>query len=664
MKTLLKNYILRISQLNNWIGKNTAWCTTFLVLLVCFDVSQTYFFKKTSVAFLELEWHLFALVFLFCAGYSLRHDKHVRVDVFYNRMNAQQQAWVNLLGVAIFLIPFCAVIIYASYKYTLVSFGYQEGSPNPGGLPARYLIKGAIPLGFLFLLLQAISLLFESILKVLGVSLDELTNRWQDQDDAHNHQAPAETSTRGSSVFGVIKVIFLLVGILVCASLFLGVQLPMPLFLQLFLLVFVAILAGFPVAFTLGGLSILFGLAIFNLNFFYLLSLRIYGIMNNAVLMAVPLFVYMGIMLEKSGIAERLLETMALLFGRLKGGLAISVVVVGALLAASTGIVGATVITMGLISLPTMIRRKYSVELAAGTIAASGTLGQIIPPSVVLVLLGSVLNISVGDLFTGAFIPGFALVLLYFLYILGLTIVRPDMAPAMPKEELQAFKTEGMWRRILSAFVLPLLLIIAVLGSIFAGIATPTEAAAVGALGATLLTLFQKKLSLKVLRQVMRSTSHITTMVFLILIGASAFSLIFRGLKGDDYIIELINSSNLNKYTFLALVMAIMFIAGFFIDFIEIIFIIVPVVVVTFKAMGLDLLWVGILMAMNLQTSFLTPPFGFALFYLKGVAPPEVKTSQIYRGVVPFIIIQVLLIAAVVIFPEIVTWLPQFLKGK
>lgn len=663
MKNLLKNYILRVSQLNNFIGKNTAWCTTFLVLLVCFDVSQTYFLKKTSVAFLELEWHLFALVFLFCAGYSLRHDKHVRVDVFYNRMTTKQQAWINLVGSLIFLLPFCAVIIYASYKYTLVSFGYNEGSPNPGGLPARYIIKGAIPVGFFFLLLQAISLIFESILKVTGENLDDLSTRWQDKLETQAnivHEAPSKSSR----VFNVIRVIFIFIGALVCLSLFLGVELPMPLFLQLFLLVFVAILAGFPVAFTLGGLSILFGLAIFNLNFFYLLSLRIYGIMNNAVLMAVPLFVYMGIMLEKSGIAERLLETMALLFGRLKGGLAISVVVVGALLAASTGIVGATVITMGLISLPTMMRRKYSVELAAGTIAASGTLGQIIPPSVVLVLLGSVLNISVGDLFTGAFIPGFALVVLYFIYILGVTIVRPNMAPAMPKKELDAFKSEGMWKRILTAFILPFLLIVAVLGSIFAGIATPTEAAAVGALGATLLTLLQKRLSLKVLRQVMRSTSHISTMVFLILIGASAFSLIFRGLKGDDYIIELINSSNLNKYTFLALVMLIMFIAGFFIDFIEIIFIIVPVVVVTFKAMGLDLLWVGVLMAMNLQTSFLTPPFGFALFYLKGVAPPEVKTSQIYRGVIPYIIIQVLLIAAVVIFPEIVTWLPQALKGK
>ncbi len=432
----------------------------------------------------------------------------------------------------------------------------------------------------------------------------------------------------------------------------------------LFFLIFILILAGFPVAFTLGGISVIFGLLIFDIDFFYLLSLRIYGIMTNYVLLAVPLFIYMGIMLEKSGIAERLLETMALLFGRLRGGLAISVVLVGGLLAASTGVVGATVITMGLISLPTMIRRNYSVELATGTIAASGTLGQIIPPSVVLVLLGSVLNVSVGDLFSAAFLPGFLLVFMYFMYIILYAIFNPKAAPAMPQEEIEAFRGEGLWLRVLGAFFLPLLLIVAVLGSIFAGIASPTEAAAVGALGATLLTIFQKKFSLKILEEVMQATTHISTMVFLILIGATAFSLIFRSTGGDDYIIRLIESSDLNPYAFLALVMVVMFIAGFFIDFIEIIFIIVPVVLPTFVAMKLDLVWVGILMAVNLQTSFLTPPFGFALFYLKGVAPPQVKTKQIYRGAIPFIVIQAILIAAIVFFPEIVTWLPAYLKGK
>ena len=423
----------------------------------------------------------------------------------------------------------------------------------------------------------------------------------------------------------------------------------------LFALIFILILAGYPVAFTIGGISVIFGLLIFDIDFFYLLSLRIFGTMNNYVLLAVPLFIYMGIMLEKSGLAESLLETMALLFGKFRGGLAISVIVVGAMLAASTGIVGATVITMGLISLPTMLKRGYSAELATGTIASSGTLGQIIPPSVVLVLLGSVLNVSVGNLFAAAVIPGIGLVLCYLLYIVALAIFKPHLAPAMPAAEVAAFRGKGMLRRVVNAFVLPFLLILAVLGSIFAGIASPTEAAAVGAFGAALLTIIQGKFNMKVLKEVMYETTHLTCMVFIILIGATAFSLVFRGLGGDRYITGLIESANLSPMGFLAIVMIVVFIAGFFIDFIEIIFIIVPVVAPIFNRMGIDLIWVGILLALNLQTSFLSPPFGFALFYLKGVAPPEVKTKHLYRGIVPFIIIQLIFLLLVILFPEMVT---------
>lgn len=432
--------------------------------------------------------------------------------------------------------------------------------------------------------------------------------------------------------------------------------------LILFVVIFILILAGFPVAFTLGGISVLFGLSIFGLDFFYLLALRIYGIMNNYVLIAVPLFVFMGMMLEKSGIAERLLETMALLFGRIKGGLAISVVVVGGLLAASTGVVGATVITMTLISLPTMLKRGYSVELATGVICASGTLGQIIPPSVILVLLGSVLGVSVGDLFSAAFIPGLSLVFLYLIYIFFFALIFPQSAPAMPKEEVADFFKKDVFYKVFQAFFLPLLLILAVLGSIFTGIASPTESAGVGALGATLMTIFQGRFTFKGLKDVMQATTHITVMVFIILVGATAFSLVFRATGGDEYITNLIQDSKLSPYIFLALVMLVMFIAGFFIDFIEIIFIIVPVVLPTFTAMKIDMVWLGILMAVNLQTSFLTPPFGFALFYLKGVAPPEVKTKDIYKGVIPFIIIQLILLIILVFFPEIATWLPKYLK--
>ena len=422
----------------------------------------------------------------------------------------------------------------------------------------------------------------------------------------------------------------------------------------LFVIIFVLILSGFPVAFTLGGLSVIFGYFVLGIEFFNFLPSRIMGVMSNYVLLAVPLFIFMGIMLEKSGLAESLLETMAMLFGRVRGGLAISVIVVGALLAASTGIVGATVITMGLISLPTMLKRNYSPELATGTIASSGTLGQIIPPSVVLVLLGSVLNVSVGDLFAAALIPGALLVFCYIVYVLILARLRPEVAPPIPEEEIAAFKKEGFAKQIIQAFLFPMLLIIAVLGSIFLGIASPTEAAAVGAVGATLLTLFQGKFSIDILREVMQQTTRLTCMVFIILLGATTFALVFRGMGGDRFLVELIQSSNLSPMIFLLLVMLVVFVAGFFIDFIEIIFIIVPVVAPIFVNYGMDLIWIGILLALNLQTSFLSPPFGFSLFYLKGVAPPGLKTVQIYRGIIPFVIIQFVFLLLVMLFPQMV----------
>ena len=431
--------------------------------------------------------------------------------------------------------------------------------------------------------------------------------------------------------------------------------------LILFGVLFLLLLLGFPVAFTLGGVSFVLGYFTFGPTFFNLLPLRIWGVMTNYVLIAVPLFVFMGVMLEKSGLAEELLETMALLFGRLRGGLALSVVAVGAMLGASTGIVGATVVTMGLLSLPTMLKRGYRAEVAAGTISASGTLGQIIPPSIVLVLLGSILNVSIGDMFLGAVFPGLVLVGLYMVYLIFIAIFKSDWAPAMPEEELAQFRGIAMVKRVFNAFVLPALLVFAVLGSIFAGFASPTEAAAVGAFGATILTVVQKKFSYRTLKSVMAETTHLTCMVFIILVGATAFGLVFRGMRGDAYLTQLILSANMSPGEFLALVMVMIFIAGFFIDFIEITFIIVPVVAPIFVALDVNLLWLGILIAMNLQTSFLTPPFGFSLFYLKGVAPPEVRTGHIYRGIIPFIIIQLIGVTLVITFPEMATSLPRYL---
>jgi len=433
----------------------------------------------------------------------------------------------------------------------------------------------------------------------------------------------------------------------------------------MFLALTILLMAGFPVTFTLLGTSLCFGLIGFGWSFFNLLPLRIWGIMTNVTLIAVPLFVFMGVMLERSGLAEDLLDTMGLLFGRLRGGLAISVVIVGALLGASTGIVGATVVTMGLLAVPTMLRRGYQKELATGTVSASGTLGQIIPPSIVLVLIGDIVGVSVGELFLGAVFPGLVLVGLYIIYILIAAYLRPDIAPAIPQEELDAISTKELIGQVGKALVPPLFLMVAVLGSIFAGIASPTEAAAVGAVGATLLTVINRKFKMKTLQAVMISTVRLTCMVFIILCGAAAFGLVFRGLNGDGLVREFLGGLA-HKYSHgyvLAIVMGLIFIIGFFLDFIEITFIHVPVLAPIMIDFGYDPVWFCILIAVNLQTSFMTPPFGFSLFYLKAVTPPEITTGHIYRGIIPFVAFQLVGLLIVVFFPQLATWLPSVLFG-
>jgi tripartite ATP-independent transporter DctM subunit len=514
------------------------------------------------------------------------------------------------------------------------------------------------------------------------------------------------------------------------------------------LLMFIAlcglILLGFPVAFTLAGTALIFAgigwsLGVFDPSFFGFFPNRIYGVMTNEVLIAVPLFVFMGVMLERSKVAEELLDTMGQLFGKLRGGLGISVSVVGALLAASTGIVGATVVTMGLLSLPTMLRRGYDPALACGSICAAGTLGQIIPPSIVLVVLGDQISnahqeaqrqlgnwapepVSVGDLFAGALIPGLVLVALYILYQVVTAILRPASSPAMPRSEADG---PGTLRRVMRAMVAPIVLIIAVLGSILAGVATPTEAAGVGAIGATLLAgarlvpgrplpiygaalalvgllVLTSFVDLRIARSeippadqlglglaallcvllafgllvalvrahrdgtlvaVMRSTTRISSMVFVIVIGAQLFSLVFRGFGGDETVHEFLTALPGGALGAMVVVMAVMFVMGFFLEFIEITFVVVPIVGPVLLQLGLDPIWLGVMIAVNLQTSFLTPPFGFALFYLRGVAPPEVTTLQIYRGVVPFVAMQLLMLVLLALFPAMATWLPRAIFG-
>ena len=516
----------------------------------------------------------------------------------------------------------------------------------------------------------------------------------------------------------------------------------------MFVTTFGCLLAGFPVAFTLSGVAALFGLfsyafGVFDISFMRAMPQRIFGnAMWNEVLIAVPLFVFMGVMLERSKVAEELLEAMGRLFGGLRGGIGLSVIAVGALLAASTGIVGATVVTMGLLSLPTMLRRGYDPKLATGAICASGTLGQIIPPSIVLVILGEQISnayvdaqraignwspepVSVGDLFAGALLPGMVLVGLYMLYLMVVAWLRPKAAPAIPREELGG-EWRDVWRRIGRALVPPIVLIIAVLGSILGGIATPTEAAAVGAVGSLILagarlapkggtklerttggaplylaggglilmmilagqfdlvvsragvgapaivaficcglliygiwTSLWRVWRAGVLVPVMRSTMQISAMVFVILIGAALFSLVFRGLGGDEMVHEALSNVPGGVIGAMLVVMLIMFALGFFLDFIEITFVVVPIIAPVLLQMDINPIWLGIMMAVNLQTSFLTPPFGFSLFYLRGVAPRTVRTGEIYRGVIPFVIIQLAALAVLGLFPELTTWLPS-----
>ena len=446
--------------------------------------------------------------------------------------------------------------------------------------------------------------------------------------------------------------------------------------------IILVLLIGFPVAFSLAGTSLIFALigwmlGAFDPSNFGALASRYVGFMTNEVLVAVPLFIFMGVILERSGIAEALLATMGRLFGNMRGGLGLSVIIVGALLAASTGVVGATVVTMGLISLPAMLRANYDPKLACGVICASGTLGQIIPPSTVLIFMGDMLAginaqvqmakgnfapspVSVGDLFVGALLPSLVLVGLYILYMIYKAIFDPKSCPAAPGTDAER---AALGREVFTALIPPLALILAVLGSILGGIATPTEAAAVGSIGALLLVLVKGRLTLEMLRHACISTASITSMVFVLLLGASVFSIVFRMMGGDDLVHQLLSGLPGGAMGATIVVMAVMFVLGFILDTFEIIFIIIPITAPVLLHLGVDPVWLGVLVGVNLQTSFMTPPFGFSLFYLRGVAPDSVSTGMIYKGIVPFVGLQVVAMVILMLFPQLATWLPKVVFG-
>jgi tripartite ATP-independent transporter DctM subunit len=422
---------------------------------------------------------------------------------------------------------------------------------------------------------------------------------------------------------------------------------------------FVLLMAGVPVALTLGTVGFVFGALGFGTGLFNLLPSRIFGVVANYQWLAIPLFVFMGVMLEKSRLADDLLDVVGHIAGGLRGGMALGIIGVGVLMGATTGIVGATVITLGLITLPTLLKRGYDPAIACGAICASGTLGQIIPPSLILILLADILQLSVGTLFAAAVMPGMLLAALYCAYIVVVGMARPDLMPPLPKEERDALATRDLWMRFFKVVVPPVLLVIAVLGSIIGGVAAPTEAASMGAVGSILVTAFAGRMSMKVLREVVQSVTKITAMMMFILVCAQVFSLSFRGLHGEDLISRMFEWLPGGVAADIWFLMLLIFVLGFFLEWIEISYIAVPLFLPVFVSQNVDLVWLAMLICVNLQTSFLTPPFGWALFFLKGVAPPEVTTRQIYLGVIPFIGLQVLAVVLVFVFPQIALWLPK-----
>jgi tripartite ATP-independent transporter DctM subunit len=608
-----------IDTLTKKIGFLTAILALILALLIGYDAMMRYLFSEGSIALQEIEWHLFDIVFLFGLSYALKHDKHVRVDILFVNYSANTKAVVQILSMLFLLIPFSLFFLNGALDMTVQSFMQNEVSSDPGGLGYRFVIKGVLFLAFILLVLQAIS----EIIK-----------------------AYAKLKTKKSLLLA-LGVIALFIGF---SSLDLAFWIN-PLWLMFSLTLFL-LLAGFQVAFVFAGVALFFALISdeLGLNVLDMLPYRVYGIMGNTTLMSVPLFILMGLILEKSKVAEDLLLSMGKLFGGIRGGLAISVVVVGAILAASTGIVGASVVMMSLIALPLMLKHNYSPELATGAIASSGTLGQIIPPSIVLIVLGDQMHLSVGDLFKASVVPGLLLIGLYILYILIYAYFNKEVAPAIPNDE----KYSKILKEALKVITPPLLLIIAVLGSIFAGIASPTESAAIGVLGALLLALFKQRFSFELLRYASLESVKLTSMIFMILIGATAFSLVFNELGGDVMAMEFFREEVGDKWTFILISMLVIFLLGFFIDFIEIAFVVVPILVPIAHAFGIDPVWFAILIALNLQASFLTPPFGFALFYLKGSAGNLVTTGQIYKGVLPFIVLQLVALLIIVLFPNLI----------
>lgn len=617
-----------LDQLSKYAGIIAAFLVVVLSLLVAYDAVMRYLFSAGSIALQEVEWHLFDVIFLLGLTYALKHDKHVRVDIFFERYSKETKAIVQIVSMLLLVIPFSLIFLSDSIDMFIQSYLQNEISSDPGGLTHRYIIKGVLVLSFILLIIQALSEIMKALQRL-------------------------ESKKTFLRVLGVVT---LLGGLVYTANHYDMAYWVDPILLMFALTLFL-LMTGFQVAFVFAGVALLFAAIDHDVGFATLemLPYRTYGIMGNATLMAVPLFIFMGLILEKSKMAEGLLLSMGKLFGSVRGGLSISVVLVGAILAASTGIVGASVVMMSLIALPLMLKHNYSPTLASGSIAASGTLGQLIPPSIVLIILGDQMHLSVGDLFRAAVVPGLLLIALYVIYILVISYMNKEIAPAIVSDEPYG----DVLKEAIKEIIPPLLLIGVVLGSIFAGIASPSESAAIGVLGAVLLAMSKRTFSYAMIRYAAIETVKLTAMIFMILIGATAFSLVFNELGGGDMAMEFFAGDMGDKWMFIFIAMLVIFLLGFFIDFIEIAFVVVPILVPIVASFGIDPVWFAILIAMNLQASFLTPPFGFALFYLKGAAGDKVSTGAIYKGVVPFIGLQLLALLIILMYPELI-----YLFGK
>lgn len=646
------------------VGHVVMWANVLLMAAIFSQVALRYLLSQNYPKLDEIQWHFYGLVTMIGISYALITDSHVRVDVLHMQLSRRAQRVIEVIGILTLLTPFIYLMVDQGFDYFYESFRVNERSDSPTGLPARWAFKAVIPISFVLLALAALARLIH---------------------DGHALLFGPASEREGGSLRRVLLVLAVFAAICVALT-FLVETTEEKLVIAMFLSFIALLFTGYPVAWVLAGVGVGFcGLAYLfdndlmlwtglestftGLDYLTLGAVvnRVYATMSNAVLVALPMFIFMGLMLDESGVAERLMTSMQRLFGTVRGGLAITVTLIGIILAASTGIIGASVVLLGVLSLPSMMEQKYSPSLAAGVVSASGTLGILIPPSIMLVIMADQMALSVGDLFMAAVFPGVIIGVLYLTYIFIIALVKRDVAP-VPEGAVRP--DWAAVKGVMIAVIPTLALILAVLGSIFAGLTTPTEASGIGALGATLLALGYRKLTLAKLWNVLVSTFNTTAYIFAIFLGATVFSYVLRELGGDELIEHVVLSTGLGANGTVIFILFIVFLLGFVLDWIEITLIVLPLMRPIINSLGIDipgfgvidepaLIWFVILVAVTLQTSFLTPPVGFALFYLKGVAPKEITLMHIYRGIIPFVILQLTGLALVFLWPNLATWLPS-----